>query len=286
MAKTLCAPTTSDVLVEMLTENTGKALCDSGDAYGRNWERNQGKTLDTFKSRPATTVNFKYGYIDFTIDVYHFLNERLEYLPELDQMFQVFMDESDDYWLSDMEAFYDHLEDCGYDVSEGPYTVNTFNGEDALTQVIQYTIFYLNSDLWQGYIVLLQIHGGCDVRGGYTKPRAFGLSGDDCSMYDNTSGTLYCSGCKAFWYTDDTYHWYPDFWHVDFTSDATQDTSLFNRDEFFNRDEYLKHFDKELQDYDFEELDDDQQPVPTDNVLWYDDDGNGYCPLCGSKIAC
>lgn len=32
---------TKQVLTEMLTESTGRALMDSGDAYGRHWERNQ-----------------------------------------------------------------------------------------------------------------------------------------------------------------------------------------------------------------------------------------------------
>ena len=29
---------TKQVLIEMLKENTGKALCDSGDACGRHWD--------------------------------------------------------------------------------------------------------------------------------------------------------------------------------------------------------------------------------------------------------
>ena len=32
---------TKQIITEMLTESTGRALMDSGDAYGRHWERNQ-----------------------------------------------------------------------------------------------------------------------------------------------------------------------------------------------------------------------------------------------------
>lgn len=28
-------------IIEMLTQNTGIALCDSGGAYGRHWQENQ-----------------------------------------------------------------------------------------------------------------------------------------------------------------------------------------------------------------------------------------------------
>jgi hypothetical protein len=36
---------TQTVLLEMFQENTGAHMLDSGGAYGRNWERNQGKDL-------------------------------------------------------------------------------------------------------------------------------------------------------------------------------------------------------------------------------------------------
>lgn len=32
---------TKHLIYEMLTENTGRHMLDSGGAYGRNWERNQ-----------------------------------------------------------------------------------------------------------------------------------------------------------------------------------------------------------------------------------------------------
>ena len=35
----------------MLTENTGRALCDSGDYYGRHWQQNQGRD---FEAQPVS----------------------------------------------------------------------------------------------------------------------------------------------------------------------------------------------------------------------------------------
>ena len=42
--------TIEQTIFEMITENTGSHMLDSGGAYGRNWQRNQGKTIDDFKN--------------------------------------------------------------------------------------------------------------------------------------------------------------------------------------------------------------------------------------------
>jgi len=39
---------TADILAGMFTENTGRHMLDSGGAYGRNWEHNQGRTTADF----------------------------------------------------------------------------------------------------------------------------------------------------------------------------------------------------------------------------------------------
>ena len=38
---------TKAVIADMLQENTGRHMLDSGGAYGRNWERNQGRDFDS-----------------------------------------------------------------------------------------------------------------------------------------------------------------------------------------------------------------------------------------------
>ena len=38
---TLTRQTVEQTIYGMLTESTGAALCDSGGAYGRHWQRNQ-----------------------------------------------------------------------------------------------------------------------------------------------------------------------------------------------------------------------------------------------------
>lgn len=194
----------------MLKENTGRAMMDSGDAYGRNWERNQQRA---FASEPRVTLDFKYG-VEAVINVYHYLADRLTLAKDLDRKFQRFCarkeHESESYfalvemWL----ATFDHV--TGLYGEGSPMTVNTYNGEDLLSQVIQFTLFRLDHTDY----VLLQVHGGCDVRGGYTRPRVFEVSGDAACMFDNARASIYCDGdrekCGAFWDTENGHSWHRD----------------------------------------------------------------------------
>ena len=209
---------TKQVLHEMLTENTGTALCDSGgypkydsagryagssQGYGRNWERHAGLTLEDFEDMPDALLSFKYG-IEVTLNLFHWLAERLEYNADMDAKFQRFSKDSDDSYLCDMEGFTGWLHTKRRDpmeVSE-ECTVNTYNGEDLLSQTIQYRYFVAE---WQAY-VLLQIPGGADVRGGYTRPRAFEC--DDYGLLDNADASIICSRDNHNWSTDDAYNWY------------------------------------------------------------------------------
>lgn len=206
----------NNIFSQLLTENTGRHLLDSGDAYGRNWQRNQGRD---FQAEPPVTVDFKYG-IEVTLNVYHFLNDRLSLASDLDADFQAFAEGSDceRFGLAAVDAWLEKLasdaEENGTEPPAGlygegkPFTVNTYNGESLLSQVIQYTYFTLGDDAY----VALQIHGGCDVRGGYTAPRIFSIDGahDETSIFDNARASIGCDSCDAFWTTDDGCNWYRD----------------------------------------------------------------------------
>ena len=155
--------TTEQVIYEMLTENTGTHLLDSGGAYGRNWERNQLKTLEDFRREPRVSVS----YGEAVVSVFHFLNEHLSYEEGLDLDFQKFRDNASDdaYDLEIMETY-------AQQVASNPDTIwsyNTYNGDNPLSQTLQFVTFEIGSR----FFVLLQVHGGCDVRGGYTGPKLF-----------------------------------------------------------------------------------------------------------------
>jgi len=305
------AETTESVLRDMLTENTGTHFLDSGGVYGRNWERNQGRDFDKEQEAALrfTTYRGKDGpevCVEVTLHVYHWLRERLDFNPELDARFREWCDADGGRYgqLPDMEEFVEtQCPDAGGIYGEGePFTVNTYNGEDLLSQTLQY-IFWTDEE---GEHVLLQIHGGCDVRGGYTSARAFDLdSNHELGLFDNARASLYVDddtvpegpapnptapfpgmedeplpdrGAIAravAWYTDDGCH---------FTGEAREtmpdgshdvpDLGSFDIVEF-EQDEHGTQ-----RDEDGRALDD----VRGTGVLCIDEDGNGYCPLSGGLI--
>ena len=224
--------TTKEILVQMLTENTGIHMLDSGMANGRNWQQNQGKTVEYFDSIPAVTID-KY---DITIDVYHWLEDKLDYNEKQDKIFQRFINQKkyqDVGWLPICEDFVKLLTGMGAPYGEGDASwINTYNSECLLSQTLQFLPFIVPEDhgsFEASSYVILQIHGGADVRGGYTIPRLFGANTED--MFSFAEASLYCEGVDEDiapgqvnlegevvtprhdshnWYTDDSYSWYED----------------------------------------------------------------------------
>jgi len=207
--------TTESVLAEMLKENTGRSMLDSGDHYGRNYESNQG--VD-FESQPATSID-KYGLFP-TLNVYHWLKERLAFDPEMDARLQAFVETPEmerECGLACMEAFVEeHLPEATGLYGDGqPFTVNTYNGECSLSQTLQFHYFEMGD---QPYLAL-QIHGGCDVRGGYTMPKIFKVTDDGGAVFDYTTVSVYCDNaeCEAYWDSEDGgYNFVAVEWDTDF----------------------------------------------------------------------
>lgn len=266
--------TTDEKLAEMLQENTGRALCDSGDYYGRHWQQNQG--VD-FKAQPEGRVEFwilggdRSGELDIapTLNVFHFLRDRLEYNPTLDERYRQYVEERDDYLdLQSAQSFVESLDGAGGIYGEGePFTVNTYNGEDLLSQVIQYV--YWNDD--DGAHVMLQIHGGCDVRGGYTYPVAFDVADyDGTSIFDNARASLYCEDCGKHWDTENGYRWGSCYSQEDFDYPATD-----------AKPDYPKRPNPAQRTL---PIDLPERPEPCTGVVWVDEDHNGHCPYCGGLL--
>ena len=189
--------TTEAILAAMLTENTGRHMLDSGGAYGRNWERNGGKTAEDFLAAPEVLVEVweRNGapVIEYvTLDVFHFLAERLDYAPELDAAMRDFgtaPEREREPWWSCLEEWLEDMGATGPDRGDKPMVVNTYNGEDCLSQVLQYVMFSIPEDDGEIYCALT-IHGGCDVRGGYTAPRIFSAYGEGYALFDNADFSI------------------------------------------------------------------------------------------------
>ena len=265
-------PTTEEKLAAMLQENTGRSILDSGDHYGRNWEANQGRD---FAAEPEGKVEFhKRGEgVDIipTISVYHFLRDRVEYNAELDRRFHEYMDREGFYPdLQGAESFVADLDGArGLYGNGSPMPVNTYNGEDTLSQVIQY-VYWEDND---GPHVLLQIHGGCDVRGGYTDPVAFDV--EETAIFDNARASIYCDDCGKYWDTDDSCNWYPD------GCCGQGYTNLEDYPATDQRPDYPERPDPAQRSL---PIDLPERPEPCAGVVWIDDDRNGHCPYCGGLL--
>lgn len=188
---------TEKKIIAMLKENTGANILDSGGAYGRHYEHNQSRD---FKSEPEVTHE---NGENIQINIFHYLNAFLELNKKTDALnkkFKIHCGKDDNPYLSNMESF---PKTIGA-VSHG--ATNTYNYENLLSQVLQYVIF---SHDGEDYIIL-QIHGGCDVRGGYTVPYIFAVGALDnfylaqCDLNISTDKSSYWSDdCGNRWYNDD-----------------------------------------------------------------------------------
>ena len=182
--------TVKQTLFDMWTENTGTHFLDSGGAYGRNWQRNQKKTIEDFDNAPSGHIElsmWKDGSLDVmaTASMWHHLNATLE----LDDICNEFNSMSVDDWEGDAayglsRAGQDFLESFEADFQD-PW--NTYNWENNWDSVIQGCSLEINGESY----VLIQYHGGCDVRGGYTDAKLFKLGQwmEDYFIYgDDVSG--------------------------------------------------------------------------------------------------
>lgn len=161
-------------IFEMLTENTGSHMLDSGGGNGRHWQRNSNKTIEDFENEPQEKFHVckSDGSLSRTVSVFHYLSG-LE-TDEICEQFNNINTESDNwdcpfmYGVSDKASKWLHN---NFDIVHGD-TLNTYNWDSDLSQVLQY--HYIEIDGESYYVV--QIHNGADVRGGYTDARLFKAS--------------------------------------------------------------------------------------------------------------
>jgi hypothetical protein len=190
---TITNTATTDKLTAMFTENTGRSFLDSGGESGRAWQRNQGMTTADYLSAPTATWERAGGA---TINTYQYLLARLEFSTAalvLNRLIRVW--ELGDYEnrnLFDLEDQEDALRAIG--ATLGGSVWNTYNYESDLSTVLQGWDFTLNGQTY----TLLQVHGGADVRGGYTLPVIFETHCDGW-IYQCADYSLWCGGCEFSW---------------------------------------------------------------------------------------
>lgn len=258
--------TTKEAIAGMLVTSTGAALCDSGDAYGRHWQQNQkaaegfASPVEYFESLPPATMYLsRYGaeYEEETrpeveINVYHWLCNNLGDFCENDTeefwQWSRWPRNQDKDWPQLMDEWAEQETMGGMEYA----IVNTYNGTCLLSQTLQF--------LEYGGKVLLQIHQGCDVRGGYTKPHIFGAYDGLYGFSSATIGVVSANEPETLdapmtkqppsWYTDDGWNWYPNG----------------------NYDALHKY-----------RMTDDEERRGK-GWVYVDEDGNGYCPITGRLL--
>lgn len=231
---------TGKIIAEMLKENTGIAMMDSGGDDGRAWQWRQ--KIENFDNLPYSKVEFStYGNdddrkmcVEYSKEIYHFLVENCEYDPQWDKLFQKFCKKNkEDKDLSGIEMFlekdnlfqylsnksklsafeaevFGELESNEETLkppyfANDPFTENSYNFETVINGTIQWGQFeYKNNNY-----VILQIHGGADVRGGYTNAKVFCLNEPESFVSSIRDGNIY-AGDDFRWFTDDGCNWYSE----------------------------------------------------------------------------
>ena len=178
-----------ELVYNMLTENTGKHFLDSGGTDGRMWQRNQKKTIEDFENEEEELYQFDEKCKDIyrNVSVFHYLTNNLE-IDDICEEFNRIQDESDN-WDSDGDVYGVSKEAWEYlnnltevDCKEGSVqyldlevsrTWNTYNEGSDLSQILQGANLTINDEEY----VLIQIHNGADVRGGYTDAKLFKMEG-------------------------------------------------------------------------------------------------------------
>ena len=183
-------------IYKMLTENTGTHFLDSGGANGRNWQRNQTKTIKDFQDEPEASLSFDVSgdhiYLDPTVSVFHKLSKVLDeckICKDFNAM-KVNNWDSENYYGVSKEGE-NFLNSYGFSTPNNSDndTWNTYNFDNCFSQVVQGT--NLISENGENY-VLIQIHQGADVRGGYTDAKLFIISdGVDCD-HNNVQNDSCC----------------------------------------------------------------------------------------------
>jgi hypothetical protein len=195
---------TQKVLAQMLVEDTGRRLTDSGDYYGRHYEANKGR--DFLAEREGYYqiiggVGDRSPSVIPAVSVFHWLDAHLVYAPPVQRLYARFArlagnrDRSGltlatefPLWLREKGRYVTGLYGDEADAFE---PTNTYNQQNALSQDVQFVYFEVEEDGEGVPYVLLSIHNGCDATSGYTAPKAFSVTGNHAS-----------EGAAIYGYTD------------------------------------------------------------------------------------
>lgn len=160
---------TEKVLTEMLLENTGRALTDSGGAYGRHWERNNQNGIKTGK-QICDYWKSKNGDLELypIAPIFDVLRANFEYNDDC-KMLETYITDIDD--IDELVREENNIfEELDYWI--GSKTAYTYNSDyNICSQDFLLCVFTYDNDDY----ICISIHNGCDARWGFTTPHIFKL---------------------------------------------------------------------------------------------------------------
>ena len=181
---------TEQVIYNMLTENTGVHFLDSGMANGRHWQRNQVKTLEDFKNEDYIHYDKECGTI--TLSLFHHLDQALRYNHELNEDYiKHLKDKYKDNWPEfdnrhGLESYFegDTWIKSNYWSRCTPGKLNFENSYNCDSVLSQEILLAWIGDIYDNDFIAISIHGGADVRGGYTGFKFFDMDQDQVFNFD------------------------------------------------------------------------------------------------------
>lgn len=201
---------TNYVVKKMFCENTGSHPLDSGGVYGRGWQHSQELEELDWTERESITLDFwetkDKVELSFYKDTYTFLIANLFYDLALDKKFHEFCESEE----MKKKSYYTCAEKF-----TGQRGGNTYNHDLTLSRDFRFWIEG-NREIWDAKFVIISIHNGCDIRGGYSTPHVFvpqdGMDYFISNLYDMH---VRCPNKEEYsddhidGYSDDSgYHWY------------------------------------------------------------------------------
>jgi len=156
---------TETLLRNMFVERTGHHICDSGGIYGRAYQMNAERDL---KGEPQATMTIGEWGVEISVSTFHHLLACLELDSVCDAFNTMGTPDWDGEYYGTSEEQSAFLDRIGADVED---CWNTANWENNFDQTLQGHRVDINGEEY----VLLQVHGGCDVRSGYTDAKLFKL---------------------------------------------------------------------------------------------------------------
>lgn len=286
-------------IISLLQQNTGASILDSGGAYGRHWERNKKlpSTVEYWdKTDVVSPTGFRYGELWATISLYHHLKNSLIWDDEVEYVNNLWDEwdkaRPDETYDKTMKSFYEEVlrladlkeyEDENWNpwcFRGENYSYYTYNGENSLSQDFVYIIM--------GEWCFIEIHNGCDARGGFTRPVLFKFNEDNLFNYID-----FTIGCENY----DEHHYWDNqggrYWYTE-TDVKLEELEVLKYEDMEpeQQDEFDKtgfvmgnpeiHFAQEgqqiLEGFDVRL----SKPAELPKLVIKDD--VGYCPICGSKL--